>query len=589
MENSRSQLLERLQTANNILVTVSSNPSVDQLAAAIGLTLMLNKVGKQGTAVFSGKVPSTIEFLQPDKTIEKNTDSLRDFIIALDKSKADKLRYKVEDNHVKIFITPYRTAISEKDLQFSQGDFNVEVVIALGVKDQKDLDRAITAHGRILHDATTISVTNGEPGTVGAIDWDDSKASSLSEMVASLASDLGPDSLDGQIATALMTGIVSQTERFRNARTSPATMSIGSALMAAGANQQLIATKLEQAAELPLEVNGGEDETPEQDQPAETESSNDASALQIEHEDDAAEPMFELPAPEAAPTEAETPAEPTPEPAAETPDNGIVGGGSLVLDPPTLGGKLSANTEPEHLDPPTDPLSVADSQPVILERQDNQLPAEPVTPDIPAIAPEEPLSAVPEPIATPVETPVNTGEPLAEPAPELPQIEVPPAPEPPQVAAPTPEPPVPDVSNARDAVSDALASIGGTQQQPLPPISALNAQPFDINDQLGNTPPSQPAVDQDFFTVPPPEPVVPTMPDPVASPIDPAPAFTMPDNLVPPAQPAVDATAAPTDAPAAPPVPPPFMPNVPGFDPSVLPAAPSQPAGDQQPPANPQV
>ena len=31
--------------------------------------------------------------------------SLRDFIVALDKSKADKLRYKVEDKFVKIFIT----------------------------------------------------------------------------------------------------------------------------------------------------------------------------------------------------------------------------------------------------------------------------------------------------------------------------------------------------------------------------------------------------------------------------------------------------------------------------------------------------
>ena len=53
---------------------------------------LLNKLGKHATAVFSGQVPSTIEFLQPEKTLEKNTDSLRDFIIALDKSKADKLR-----------------------------------------------------------------------------------------------------------------------------------------------------------------------------------------------------------------------------------------------------------------------------------------------------------------------------------------------------------------------------------------------------------------------------------------------------------------------------------------------------------------
>src|SRR5438105_1421994 len=146
---AKQQIVERVKQATNILVTVSKDPSVDQLAACIGLTLLLNKMNKHSTAVFSGQVPSTIEFLQPEKTIETNTDSLRDFIISLDKSKADKLRYKVEYQFVRIFITPYRTSLSEKDLVFSEGDFNVEVVMALGVKDRNQLDAAITAHGRI--------------------------------------------------------------------------------------------------------------------------------------------------------------------------------------------------------------------------------------------------------------------------------------------------------------------------------------------------------------------------------------------------------------------------------------------------------
>ena len=47
-------------------------------------------------------MPSTL-ILQPADTLKKNTDSLRDFIISLDKSKADKLRYKVEDRVVKVF------------------------------------------------------------------------------------------------------------------------------------------------------------------------------------------------------------------------------------------------------------------------------------------------------------------------------------------------------------------------------------------------------------------------------------------------------------------------------------------------------
>jgi hypothetical protein len=47
------------------------------------------------------------------------------------------------------------------------------------------------------------------------------------------------------MATAFLTGIVAETQRFSNKKTSPKVMTMAAQLMAAGANQQLIATKLE--------------------------------------------------------------------------------------------------------------------------------------------------------------------------------------------------------------------------------------------------------------------------------------------------------------------------------------------------------
>jgi hypothetical protein len=128
---AKQQIVDRIKQAENILVTVSANPTVDQLASCIGLALLLNKMGKSTTAVYSGKTPSTIEFLQPEKTLQQSPDSLRDFIISLDKAKADKLRYKIEDQVVRIFITPYKTKLTQKDLVFSEGDFNVDVIVTL--------------------------------------------------------------------------------------------------------------------------------------------------------------------------------------------------------------------------------------------------------------------------------------------------------------------------------------------------------------------------------------------------------------------------------------------------------------------------
>ena len=246
MDNVKQQIIERIKQGTNVLVTVSNNPTLDQLSACIALTLMLNKLGKHATAVYSGETPSILEFLEPEKTIEKNTDSLRDFIISLDKSKADKLRYKVEDKVVKIFITPYKTSISEKDLIFSEGDFNVDLIIALGVHDQGQLDQAIAAHGRILHDATVISINDSANGSLGSLNLLDQSTSSLSELITQFDGVIGKSVLDAQIATALLTGIVAQTNRFSNDKTSPATMSVSAKLMSAGANQQLVAVKLEE-------------------------------------------------------------------------------------------------------------------------------------------------------------------------------------------------------------------------------------------------------------------------------------------------------------------------------------------------------
>lgn len=254
--DAQQLVIEQIKQATNILVTVEKDPSVDELAGALAFTLMLNKMDKRGTAVFSGAVPPAIKFLEPDKTFEPTVNSLRDFIIALDKEKADRLRYKVEDDRVKIFITPYRTVLSAKDLEYSEGDFNVELIVALGVEKKDSLDKAIAAHGRILHDATVVTLsTKGEQNELGAIDWQDPQASSICEMLVALSGDLDGAVLDSQISTALLTGIVAATERFSNARTSAHVMNVAAELMAAGANQQLIANNLQ------AQSGAGEDAT----------------------------------------------------------------------------------------------------------------------------------------------------------------------------------------------------------------------------------------------------------------------------------------------------------------------------------------
>lgn len=263
--SAKQQIVDKIKSSTNILVTVSNNPSVDELSAALGLSLLLNKMKKHATAVFSGETPAAINFLDPEKTFENTVDSLRDFIIALDKEKADHLRYKVEGDVVKIFITPYRTTITSDDLDFSQGDYNVELVLALGVKRQDSLDKALEAHGQIFDDATVATIVAGsDTSDLGTITWRDNSASSLSEMMVGLSETLKADKpvIDEQIATAFLAGIVAATERFSNNRTSARVMTMAAQLMGAGANQQLIASKFEEAIDADEAVPQQQDPAP---------------------------------------------------------------------------------------------------------------------------------------------------------------------------------------------------------------------------------------------------------------------------------------------------------------------------------------
>jgi len=614
----KQELLDKLKGATNILVTVSANPTVDQLAACIGMTLFLNKLKKHATAVFSGEVPSTIEFLKPEETLEKNTDSLRDFIISLDKSKADKLRYKVEDQVVRIFITPYKTSISQDDLEFGQGDFNVDAVLCLGVSQQQDLDQAITTHGRILHDAVLLGLNMQPGGELGTLNWTDTTASSLSELVAEIVDMLGKQELDAQIATALLTGIVAETDRFSNEKTSPETMRLSAELMAAGANQQLVANEL--ATPLAPAAPAVDEEA---SQPA-AEQAGDGT-LEIAHSGDATDVAptenFELPEPQesvepevpsmdelSAP--AAEPTEPTPAPASR-----------LILQPPSMGGMLTANSVPES-EPLKDPLSFVDPstyQPLLDHGTaggdepavDPLVATEPAQVTEPTSAPEpasEPL-APPQPVANPEPiVPTNEPEIITPSEPSIPEADVqPPAGPPASSASPsvsgdelhidangnlslpvtpltddasgvasatTPPNPNPTLSDLEASVgSPHAATSGATPAEPDAPPANLDAARDAVMDAINSSPSSglpEPAAAvgasgylnvQDLPDTTDTQPVVPTVPDLTEAAANAAATQPIVEPLPvaePPADPSAPVMPGDDGAGAPPPVPPPL-------------------------------
>lgn len=289
------QIIAKIRESDSVLIALSQNPSVDELSTAMGLALFIDKLGKHATAIYSGQTPNVLAFLNPEQKFETNTNGLQDFIIAINKDKADHLRYKLDGDYVKVYITPYRTTISESDLEFSHGDYNVNLVIALNVENAEDLDAALSEHGRIMHDAAIVNIAAGAPGKFGEVQWVDPGASSVAEMATELVFAMKDDAgVDKEIATALLTGVVAATERFSNNRTQPDTMNVAAKLMEAGADQQLISANIMKEEPRALEIERGEAKAPEAVQKEEPELPSDSTVLEVRSAETKEEPVAQV-------------------------------------------------------------------------------------------------------------------------------------------------------------------------------------------------------------------------------------------------------------------------------------------------------
>ena len=364
ISNITNRVVDKIKASENILIALSKNPNIDEISAALGLAMILDTIHKHVTAIFSGQVPNVLQFLKPEETFEKTTNSLQDFIIALSKDKVDHISYKIEGDFVKVYVTPYKATIGQADLSMSYGDYNVDLVICFDVISGDEIDPALSEYGRIMHDATAINLTVGTPGRFAELEWQDSNVSSISEMVVGLADKLGLASFSEQVATALLTGIVASTDHFSNPRTSSNTMSIASKLMSFGANQQLISSQIMEKIKTPDEA-----QTPAT--PAATESR--ATEAPVAPNSPVVSVAPAVPANPVAPVIPSSPAE------LATP----------TTPAPVISAPLSENTL-DYTEIEPNPNQTLDGQP--LESQPAQVPQSPEPQISPAPQPQEPQS-----------------------------------------------------------------------------------------------------------------------------------------------------------------------------------------------------
>jgi len=244
----KQQTSEAIRQAESILVMTGQHPSVDQVAAVIGLTAILRKFGKKVNAVISDTLPQSVQMLE-NSLVDRTASGSRDFVLKVDVTKAevDKLRYEVIDGKLNVFITPFKGNFAPSDVTFDYGEahFDYDLAIVLGVPTRARIDRVYEQNQATFEQLPMVNLDfHRSNESYGAVNLIEPNASSLCEMLVALSESLQGGIIDDQIATALLMGIMASTDRFTAAHTTPKSLTVAAQMMAAGAKQQAVVKAL---------------------------------------------------------------------------------------------------------------------------------------------------------------------------------------------------------------------------------------------------------------------------------------------------------------------------------------------------------
>lgn len=243
----QKQIIDLIGRSQKILILASSPPDGDSLGSAVALYMAFQKLGKDSTVICSDLVPDVLQFLPNMKVIGNKGATSNDFIITLDCSavKVDSIKSAIEDNKVNIIITPKNGRFTPDQVSFNKGKTDYDLIITVDCAELNQLKGFYENNIELFHEIPVINIDHHISNThFGKINYVDIMASSTTELLLPMLEDMSRESqiqlIDEDIATLLLTGIITDTGSFQNANTTPRSFARSAQLIGYGARQQEI-------------------------------------------------------------------------------------------------------------------------------------------------------------------------------------------------------------------------------------------------------------------------------------------------------------------------------------------------------------
>jgi phosphoesterase RecJ-like protein len=248
MLNQNQQIFEQIKKAEKILITFSRTWSGDGVASALALFLFLKKLGKNvEIAAENVDKNESFTFLPSYTEIKPSLNSLRHFIVSLStrQTKVNSVKYKQEPESLDFIVTPQNGFFTKEDLTIKSSGFKYDLIFVLDTRELESLGKIYDNDTELFYKVPVINIdhhpSNEEFGQINLIDL---TAVSATEILFNLFEAYARESIDGEIATCLLTGMIAKTRSFKTSNVTPGALSVASQLIAMGGRREEIVNQL---------------------------------------------------------------------------------------------------------------------------------------------------------------------------------------------------------------------------------------------------------------------------------------------------------------------------------------------------------
>ncbi|MBU3979454.1 hypothetical protein KKE68_07215 [Patescibacteria group bacterium] len=218
MDNAIVQKIkDAISNNDNIAIIVGKNPSIDEMAAALSLYLLLKENKKVTIVCPTQPIVELSNLVGIDKVATRLEGGEGDLVVSFPyvEGEVEKVSYTLESGFLNIIVKASNQGLTfdEKDVKYSKGGATFSLLFVIGTQRLSDLGELINPDK--LRNTKIINIDNKQEnegyGDIVAISPD---SSSVSEQVADIVLSLG-FRLDKDVAQNLLDGINYSTQNFQ--------------------------------------------------------------------------------------------------------------------------------------------------------------------------------------------------------------------------------------------------------------------------------------------------------------------------------------------------------------------------------------